>query len=187
MTKKWQKSSKSKKSKNQKNRKSDKTQKSRKSKITKIRKTENEKHEKWQKMHPPWKRPKCQINGTFWHFVKSEPPGPAYFRFQGVPRDPILRPKSDPPLFWCFLIIFIISDLCIFTFFMFLHFIILVKIAILWSWHFLWHKVTAIVIRPYGVHDVGENIHRGDLELCVVVLPSLIFVSLICVSVLFFC
>jgi len=30
--------------------------------------------------------------------VNSEPPGPAFFEFQGVPRDPVLRPKNDPPV-----------------------------------------------------------------------------------------
>ena len=27
---------------------------------------------------------KCQINGTFRHFVFSEPPGPAFFAFWGL-------------------------------------------------------------------------------------------------------
>ena len=49
------------------------------------------------KNDPPSKTPKCQINGQNRHFVNSEPPGPALFEFQGVPRDPVLRPKSDPP------------------------------------------------------------------------------------------
>jgi len=42
------------------------------------------------------KTPKCHLNGQNRHFVKSEPPGPAFFEFQGVPRDPVLRPKSTP-------------------------------------------------------------------------------------------
>jgi len=44
------------------------------------------------------KTPKCHLNGQNRHFVKSEPPGPAFFEFQGVPRDPVLRPKNDPPI-----------------------------------------------------------------------------------------
>jgi len=48
------------------------------------------------KIDPPLKTPKCQINGQNRHFVNSEPPGPAFFEFQGVPRDPVLRPKSTP-------------------------------------------------------------------------------------------
>jgi len=84
------------------------------SKIKKIKKHQNqqnvkiEKQKKWQnlnhekliknvsKIDPPLKTPKCQINGQNRHFVKSEPPGPAFFEFQGVPRDPVLRPKNDP-------------------------------------------------------------------------------------------
>jgi len=42
------------------------------------------------------KTPKCHLNGQNRHFVKSEPPGPALFEFQGVPRDPVLRPKMTP-------------------------------------------------------------------------------------------
>jgi len=44
---------------------------------------------------PKW--PKCHLNDQNRHFVKSEPPGPALFEFQGVPRDPVLRPKMTPP------------------------------------------------------------------------------------------
>jgi len=152
-TKKWQKLTKINKIKNHqnqekwKNRKSDKI---RKSENSKNRKSENEKHEKCQKMVPPLKTPKCQINGTFWHFAFSEPPGWALFRFQGVPRDPILRPKSDPPYFWCFLMIFMISILCILTFFTFVHFNILVKIDILVKWHFCDMADMCNVIRPYS-------------------------------------
>jgi len=50
------------------------------------------------KIDPPSKTPKCHLNGQNRQFVKSEPPGPALFEFQGVPRDPVLRPKSDPPI-----------------------------------------------------------------------------------------
>jgi len=95
----------------------DKIQKS--EKVTKIKKIKNhqnwqntktQKHKKWQnakpekwskkvtKSDPPSKRPKCHLNGQNRHFVKSEPPGPAFFEFQGVPRDPVLRPKNDPPI-----------------------------------------------------------------------------------------
>ena len=42
----------------------------------------------------PQKRAECQINGQNRHFAKSEPPGPGVFQSLGVPRDPILRPKS---------------------------------------------------------------------------------------------
>jgi len=62
------------------------------------------KMEKWKsvkkvsKIDTPPKWPKCHLNGQNRHFVKSEPPGPALFEFQGVPRDPVLRPKNGPPL-----------------------------------------------------------------------------------------
>jgi len=110
----WQKSTKSKKSKNEKNQKSSKVTKMRKWKNTKTGKCKKWKSvKKCQKMTPPPKWPKCQINDQNHHFVKSEPPGPAFFRFQGVPRDPVLRPKLTPPFFHCFLIIF-----CVFLWFM---------------------------------------------------------------------
>jgi len=85
--KKWQKWQKSE---NQKNRKSDKMQKPEKWKKWKTQKWESE---KW-KNGKTSKTPKCQINGTFWQFVFSEPPGWALFQFQGVPRDRFLRPKT---------------------------------------------------------------------------------------------
>jgi len=97
MTKNDQNSSKSK------NIKIDKNQKS--SKVTKTRKCKSEKSDKMEimksvkkvsKIDTPPQTPKCHLNGQNWHFVKSEPPGPALFEFQGVPRDPILRPKSTP-------------------------------------------------------------------------------------------
>jgi len=86
-----------------------KWQKHKNQKIKKVKKWQNEKvknAKKHQKLTPPWKWPKCHLNDQNRHFVKSEPPGPAFFRFQGVPRDPVLRPKLDPPFFWHFLIIF---------------------------------------------------------------------------------
>jgi len=108
------------------------------------------------KMHPPSKTPKCHLNGQNRHFVKSEPPGPALFEFQGVPRDPVLRPKSDPPFLngkkWSH----------------FVHFVIL------WIYHFtiLWHfwylincefvvftQYAPFVIRPYYA------LHRVEYEL----------------------
>jgi len=58
------------------------------------------------KIDPPWKRPKCHLNDQNRHFAFSEPPGPALFEFQGVPRDPVLRPKLDPPYFSPFLTFF---------------------------------------------------------------------------------
>jgi len=89
-----QKSTKQKNSKIDKIRKSRKVTKTRKSKSDKINKMQNWKSDKKvSKIDPPLKRPKCQINGQNRHFVKSEPPGPAFFEFQGVPRDPVLRPK----------------------------------------------------------------------------------------------
>jgi len=48
------------------------------------------------KIDPPSKTLKCHLNGQNRHFVNSEPPGWALFEFQGVPRDPVLRPKNDP-------------------------------------------------------------------------------------------
>jgi len=95
-TKKCQKSSKitkHEKQQNWENWKSDKIDKIQKPEKSKKWKSQKCKSEKWKKSKTP-KSVKCQINGTFWHFVKSEPPGPAYFEFQGVPRDPVLRPKS---------------------------------------------------------------------------------------------
>jgi len=65
-------------------------------------KVENE-TKKVTKNDPPSKRPKCHLNDQNRQFVFSEPPGWALFRFQGVPRDPVLRPKSDPPYFCTFL------------------------------------------------------------------------------------
>jgi len=82
--------------------KSDKNQKI--TKTGKVTKSENQKSVKSEKViklkvksekshifknTPKWS--KCQINGTFRHFVFSEPPGPAFFGFwgfQGVPRLP---------------------------------------------------------------------------------------------------
>jgi len=70
--------------------------------VTKSEKSKSEKSDKMkmskmiknsEKSDPPSKWPKCQINDQNRHFAKSEPPGPAFFRFQGVPRDPVLRPK----------------------------------------------------------------------------------------------
>jgi len=95
-------------------------------KIKIIKNQQNQNHEKVikkvSKNDPPWKRPKCHLNDQNRHFVKSEPPGPAFFEFQGVPRDPVLRPKMDPPYFWCFLIIFHVLCFHILTFLIFLHF-----------------------------------------------------------------
>jgi len=96
------------------------------------------------------KTPKCQINGTFWHFAKSEPPGWALFRFQGVPRDPILRPKTGYRIlnvkidiydlhilsFLCF------HELCIFTILCFSPICAFSCFAIFTPF--------AITIRPYG-------------------------------------
>ena len=91
---KWQKIKKHQKSENQENAKSDKMENQKKWKSDKTEKWKSVK--KVSKIDPPWKRPKCQINGQNRHFVKSEPPGPALFEFQGVPRDPVLRPKMTP-------------------------------------------------------------------------------------------
>jgi len=120
------------------------------------------------KIDPPWKRPKCQINGTFWHFAKSEPPGWALFRFQGVPRDPVLRPKST----WGvadgeFLLTFTFSPFSNCAFWWFLCFNILVKLSFLLGVTFF-TIACYIVIRPYSksgcsVKDVGE-IHRRENE-----------------------
>jgi len=67
-----------------------------------VKKSKSDKMEKWKsdkkvsKIEVPPKTPKCHLNGQNRQFVKSEPPGWALFEFQGVPRDPVLRPKSDP-------------------------------------------------------------------------------------------
>jgi len=120
-------------------------------KTEKVKKQKNQNHksEKSEKMTQPPKTPKCHLNGTFWHFVKSEPPGPAFFEFQGVPRDPVLRPKLTPPYFWCFLHIlwFVIS-----TFLCFDHFCIFMFCV---NWCFLinvhFHVLISVLnaIRPY--------------------------------------
>jgi len=98
------------------------------------------------------KTPKCQINGTFWHFAFSEPPGPALFEFQGVPRDPILRPKSGYAIlngksdicvlcisaFWSFCDLHILWFWCEVAFSSFMHFHVLLLVlncnkALLWT------------------------------------------------------
>jgi len=91
---KWQKPENHQKSEKHKNTKINKIIKVKKSKSDKIKKWKSDKNS--EKSDPPSKTPKCQINGQKPHFVKSEPPGPAFFEFQGVPRDPVLRPKIDP-------------------------------------------------------------------------------------------
>jgi len=94
INKKWQKSTKLKNRKKWKITKTQKVTKSQNQKSDKMLKMQKWKSDKkWQKMTPPTKWPKCQIIDQNRHFVKSEPPGPAFFRFQGVPRDPVLRPK----------------------------------------------------------------------------------------------
>ena len=104
-------------------------------KIKIIKNQQNQNHEKVikkvSKNDPPWKRPKCHLNDQNRHFVKSEPPGPAFFEFQGVPRDPVLRPKLDPPYFCTFLMF---CD-CVFHFFHVLHF------HVLWLLHILWFAI----------------------------------------------
>jgi len=84
------------------------------------------------KIDPSLKTPKCHLNDQNRHFVNSEPPGPAFFEFQGVPRDPVLRPKSDPLFlnvksdtrfsFFTFFTFYILHILMIFTFLWFAHF-----------------------------------------------------------------
>jgi len=136
MTKNDQKSRKPKNRKKWKSGKSEKVTKSENTKIRKSRKCKSEKVKKWQKMVPPLKCPKCQINDQNRHFVKSEPPGPAFFRFQGVPRDPVLRPKLDPPYFCTFSVFFhffnlhILSILLFFDFQLFGEIDVLIKIGV---------------------------------------------------------
>jgi len=161
-----------------------KTQKPENQKSSKMTKCKIRKVKKWQKMVPPLKTPKCQINGTFSHFVFSEPPGWALFRFQGVPRDPVLRPKIDPPYFWWFLTLFHV-----------LRFHILMILMILCLWHFgesgIFQWLTFFdmfklhnVIRPYSKMDVMSwRIHRrGDW--CSVVVSPLMFFWVCCFWVL---
>jgi len=101
------------------------------------------------KIDTPPKWPKCHLNDQNHHFVKSEPPGPAFFEFQGVPRDPVLRPKLDPPYFWSFLM-FSSGENWHFWFYHFVHFHVFVffwfcafcEITIFWS-------QCLIAIRPY--------------------------------------
>ena len=100
-------------------------------KSTKLKSTKND-QKKWQKVTPPSKWPKCHLNDQNRHFVISEPPGPAFFRFQGVPRDPVLRPDLDPPYFSPFLMFW---D-CIFHILCISHFIIFTLFDILWFTHF---------------------------------------------------
>jgi len=117
------------------------------------------------KSDPPSKWPKCQINGQKWQFVKSEPPGPALFEFQGVPRDPVLRPKMTPSL---------LNGKSQHEFHLF-HILHISRFTILWHFmncafwlncHFMIVQCL-IVIRPYS--------NKGEWELCVVVLPSFVY------------
>jgi len=143
------------KSRNAENEKIDKITKTQKViKSTKSKSDKSDKSEKWKmmknvsKIDPPSKTPKCQINGQKWHFVKSEPPGPALFEFQGVPRDPILRPKSTPPILngkkWSR---FHFSPFWFYSFWWFLIFCKCVKLINCWEVTFL---TPHYVIRPYG-------------------------------------
>jgi len=140
-----------------KNTKTRKVTKSRKWKSDKINKSENWKSDKnSEKKGGTRKRPKCHLNGQNRHFVKSEPPGPALFEFQGVPRDPVLRPKSTP------LFLNVKCD----HIFLIYHF---VKYAFWWFWCFhvcdklvkcgevtFLTQCTAMVIRPYCNYTVGR-------------------------------
>ena len=81
------------------------------------------------KIDTPLKRPKCHLNGQNRHFVNSEPPGPAFFEFQGVPRDPVLRPKLDPPYF-CTFLMFCDRIFHLFTFYHFMHFAVFTVFAL---------------------------------------------------------
>jgi len=91
---KWQKYKNHQKHEKHKNQKKWKSRKWKNTKSNKIKKSKSDK--KVSKNDTPSKTPKCHLNGTFWHFAKSEPPGWALFEFQGVPRDPVLRPKMTP-------------------------------------------------------------------------------------------
>jgi len=124
------------------------------------------------------KTPKCHLNGTFWHFVKSEPPGPAFFRFQGVPRDPILRPKSGVDILNVKKYIFIISIFTILRIFVFLHLWYFVVFHVLVKLMFCDMAWLCNVIRPYCNY-------REESDLCVVVLPSFCF-DIICLWFVYF-
>ena len=80
-----------------------------------------------EKMGGTRKRPKCQINGQNRHFVKSEPPGPAFFEFQGVPRDPVLRPKMTPSFLNVKSDTFF--DICHFMIYHFMHFCVFANVV----------------------------------------------------------
>ena len=117
------------------------------------------------KIDPPWKRPKCHLNGQNWHFVKSEPPGPALFEFQGVPRDPVLRPKSDPLILngktqLHFHLFYIFS---IYHFHVLWHFYEFIKLQFWSKWCFcsFWLKALCVI-------------QEGEWE-CVVFSPLIVF------------
>jgi len=123
-------------------------------KIRKVKNRKSDKSEKWKsvkkvsKIDPPWKRPKCHLNDQKPHFVKSEPPGWALFEFQGVPRDPVLRPKLTPSFLNVkYDHIFAFYDFMINSFCTFLCFQWSDELHILWNCRFViaWH---CIVIRP---------------------------------------
>jgi len=117
------------------------------------------------------KRPKCQINDQNRHFAKSEPPGPGVFQSLGVPRDPILRPKStwggsDGEFLHDFYVFhfltFVILSLFMFfsfvTFSLFLIFSILMIFMFWWflvnfcCWHHFWSFIVSILGAWFMTH-----------------------------------
>jgi len=128
-------------------------------------------------MTPSPKWPKCHLNDQNRHFVNSEPPGPAFFEFQGVPRDPVLRPKSTPSFLYVkndhvfMFCAFSISPFCTFY-----DFCISVKVTFLRGVSFFDH-LYCNVIRPYCNGTLILGSCWGDSQerryvICVVVLPS---------------
>jgi len=136
-------------------------------KMQKVKKWENHKSEKVikkvSKIDPPLKTPKCHLNGQNRHFVNSEPPGPALFEFQGVPRDPILRPKSDP-------LILNVKKWHTFWHLSFSPFYIFTFLYILWNYRF--HEMCIFWLTVLNCNKALLRYTVGRVMLCVVVLPS---------------
>jgi len=155
------------------------------------------------KIDPPLKRAKCHLNDQNRQFVKSEPPGPALFEFQGVPRDPILRPKSDPLILnvkkWHH---FMILAFCVFMIFMFYHFLCFVEVTFFDHfdvlccycnkalWQLLFIGGSMMMMWWFSPHDVQVGyLHRGlsscrgdhtgeEIFIITLVLPSVDFPGL---------
>jgi len=91
--------------------------------------------------------------------VKSGPPAWAYFRFQGVPRDPILRPKSHVGILNVKKCIFTISHFDILIILSLFHFDDFGEIGVFIIDHFLMriNFDASNVIRPYCNYYIGGS------------------------------